>query len=222
MSFRSHLAVAVLALAPGFAQAAVIGDSVDSGGFRFTLEDCGSGCALTTMTAAADGIGFDLDYANATTSSGSFDYTLTFGIEAIEGAGRSLSDLFSVTLGSVGTATGTGYINVTEQVVNAGLGTTFTNSIYAAAGPNASPSITKEYRSDLGISDAELESLTVLGFTKDHQLIAGDNGTATLSKVTQRFQLTPAPIPVPAALPMLGGGLALMSFVARRRKKKQA
>lgn len=222
MSMRKHLTAALLVLTPGLAQAAIVGDNVESGGFRFTLIDCDAGCAFSEMTAANDGIGFNLDFTGASVdnASGSLDFSLGFAIEAIEGAGRALTDLFSVTLGTVGSVTDNGYINVTENVVNAGNGTTFTSTI-ESDDQGGGKSITKEYRSDLGISNDELAALTQIGFYKDHFLTPQDGGSATLAQVTQRFQLNaPAPVPLPAALPMLGGGFVLMSLFGRRRKKQ--
>ncbi|MCP4071902.1 MAG: hypothetical protein GY742_09220 [Hyphomicrobiales bacterium] len=72
-------------------------------------------------------------------------------------------------------------------------------------------------------------TLNILGFSTDggttisNQFISPEHGTSTASLYAVFAESgAPPEVPIPAALPLFGTGLALMGFVCWRRKRKAA
>jgi len=152
-----------------------------------------------------EGFGFQISSGFATTQPGSFiDGVLQFAVSTTD---RSAS-LTGLSLNTNGTSTGTGLASVSENFCPGGASTVNCPGLRNISVQSAGGSLT---------ISTNLGRLTELAVSKDINVSAGANGTATTSLVNNQFSNT-SPVPEPGTLTLLGLSLGLGGLgLARRR-----
>lgn len=110
----------------------------------------------------------------------------------------------------------TGNVTLTggESVGPLALATSTTEGFDFLASPSSTSAFIGTGTFDLGfVFDTGFETESGSNFT-----VSGSSLSNASVTVQYTYTEAPAAVPVPAALPLLGGGLALMGFVARRRR----
>ncbi len=168
------------------------------------------------LNSGGDGFGFQIVGGFAATSGGESDAIFQYEVSALS----SLTSLTGISLSFNGTATGTGIANVSEN--------------YCAGGTSVPPTTCGGSLQNLKVQSTQgASSLTASGslgnvqsvtVSKDIQVNAGTNGTATISSVTNQFQtgsgVTPSSVPEPATLFLIGSGLFGFGVIRKRASRR--
>ncbi len=164
------------------------------------------------LNSAGDGLGFQIVGGFAATSGGESDAIFQYEVSAL----NSSTSLTGISLGFNGTATGTGIANVSEN--------------YCAGGTSVPPTTCGGNLQNIRVQSTQgVNSLTASGnlggvqsvtVSKDIQVNAGTNGTATISSVTNQFQTgaggSGSSTPEPASLFLIGSGLLGLGAIRKR------
>ncbi len=166
-----------------------------------------SAVAITPIpTLLNEGFGFQIASGFAATAPGSFDdAVLQYVISTIDGR----TSLTGLSLNTNGTSTGTGLASVSENFCPGGTSTVGCAGLLNISVQSMGGSLSQS---------AIYGSVSRLAVSKDINVSAGADGTATTSLVNNQFS-NGSPVPEPGTLSLLGLSLGLGGIAVSRRRR---